>query len=296
MQGTAAPHPSSGGTAAPDSSSSSATATPPAPRAATHPIMAPRPAPVVPPRPDADLQRLTQEIQAKQRTIEELEEARRHRLSDLQAKLSEARATFTESHPTVVDLKQQIGPLTTESAQVTSLRREIAALKSDYDARRAAEEPSAPPGPWSLPSSALGSSASTPPQLSSDVLRLALDLREDRDPAMIYARGELRDAMDKYAALRAQIQAAQIDLETAQAAFKYRYTVVTPARLPREPTVPNIPVVTLAAFIAAIFCGLLFVVLEDLRRGRLLERWQIERLLERPVLGEIALPEELETA
>ena len=293
MQGTAAPR-SSSGAAAPGASTG--TAAPPAPRAATHPIMAPRPASTVPPRPDADLQRMTQEIQAKQRTIEELEEARRHRLSDLQAKLAEARTTFTESHPTVVDLKQQIGPLTAESAQVTGLRKEIAALKSDYDARRAAEEPTTPPGTWALPSSALGSAASAPPQLSSDVLRLALDLREDRDPAMVYARGELRDAMDKYAALRAQIQAAQIDLETAQAAFKYRYTVVTPARLPREPTVPNIPVVTLAAFIAAIFCGLLFVVLEDLRRGRLLERWQIERLLERPVLGEIVLPEELETA
>jgi hypothetical protein len=26
------------------------------------------------------------------------------------------------------------------------------------------------------------------------------------------------------------------------------------------------------------------------RKGRLLERWQIERLLDRPILGEIALP------
>jgi capsular polysaccharide biosynthesis protein len=113
---------------------------------------------------------------------------------------------------------------------------------------------------------------------------------------MVYARGQLRDAMDKYAALRAQIQGAQIDLETAQAAFKYRYTVVTPARLPRSPTVPNIPVVTLVAFVVSILCGLLLAVLVDLRRGRLLERWQLERLLDRPILGELALPDELESA
>jgi capsular polysaccharide biosynthesis protein len=113
---------------------------------------------------------------------------------------------------------------------------------------------------------------------------------------MVYARAQLRDAMDKYAALRNQIQAAQIDLETAQAAFKYRYTVVTPARLPRSPTVPNVPLVTLVAFIAAMLCGILFAVLLDVRRGRLLERWQIERLLDRPILGEISLPGECERA
>jgi capsular polysaccharide biosynthesis protein len=107
---------------------------------------------------------------------------------------------------------------------------------------------------------------------------------------MVYARGQLRDAMDKYAALRTQIQTAQIDLETAQAAFKYRYSVVTPAHLPRSPTKPNVPLVILAAFVAAVLCGLLFAVLADVRKGRLLERWQIERLLDRPILGEIALP------
>jgi hypothetical protein len=130
----------------------------------------------------------------------------------------------------------------------------------------------------------------------SDVLRLAIDLREDRDPGMVYARGQLRDGMDKYAALRAQIQTAQIDLETAQAAFKYRYTVVTPAHLPKAPTVPNVPLVTMMALIAGMLCGLLLAVIADVRGGRLLERWQIERLLERPVLGEIALPSDVEIA
>ena len=147
---------------------------------------------------------------------------------------------------------------------------------------------------WTSAPAAAGTG--TPPQLPSDVLRVALDLREDRDPAMVYARGQLRDAMDKYAALRAQIQTAQIDLETAQAAFKYRYSVVTPARLPKSPTAPNVPVVTLAAVIAAIFCGLVLAMLTDLRRGRLLERWQVERLLERPILGEVALPDDFEVA
>jgi len=39
-----------------------------------------------------------------------------------------------------------------------------------------------------------------------------------------------------------------------------------------------------------VFCAVLFAVLVDVRRGRLLERWQIEALLDRPVLGEVSLP------
>jgi capsular polysaccharide biosynthesis protein len=78
-------------------------------------------------------------------------------------------------------------------------------------------------------------------------------------------------------------------LETAQAAFKYRYSVVSPAHLPKSPTKPNVPLVVVAAFIAALLCGLLASILIDVLAGRLLERWQIETLLERPILGEITL-------
>ncbi len=262
-------------------------------------VMMPRPSVPRASRPNTAPE--TPEIQAKQHAIDELEDLRRRRLSELQARLAEARAIYTENHPTIVDLKQSIAALSVESAQVASLRQEIAALKAEHEAAEVATAsgPSVPTSAMSwvpAPSSTTANAATTPPQLPSDVLRIALDLREDRDPAMVYARGQLRDAMDKYAALRAQIQGAQIDLETAQAAFKYRYTVVTPARLPRSPTVPNIPVVTLVAFVVSILCGLLLAVLVDLRRGRLLERWQLERLLERPILGELALPDELESA
>jgi uncharacterized protein involved in exopolysaccharide biosynthesis len=248
--------------------------------------------------PGPELQQLQSQLDAKDRAIQELESLRRQRLSDLQAHLAEARTTYTESHPTITNLKQSIAALSTESPQLASLRQEAASLKAQYDAKDA--RPSAPSAPaivWTVaPPVSAGGAAGTPPQVPSDVLRLAIDLREDRDPGMVYARGQLRDGMDKYAALRAQIQTAQIDLETAQAAFKYRYTVVTPAHLPKAPTVPNVPLVTMMALIAGMLCGLLLAVIADVRGGRLLERWQIERLLERPVLGEIALPSDVEIA
>ncbi len=263
----------------------------------------PRPRPLVmrraaAPRPDLDVkQPPNPEVEAKQHAIDELEDLRRRRLSELQARLAEARATYTENHPVILDLKQSIAALSVESAQVSNLRQELASLRAEREASTAEASAATPAVTW-VPAPANGpvNAAAVPPQLPSDVLRIALDLKEDRDPMMVYARGQLRDAMDKYAALRTQIQTAQIDLETAQAAFKYRYTVVTPARLPRRPSVPNIPVVTLVSLVVAILCGLLLVVLVDLRRGRLLERWQLESLLNRPILGEVALPDDLESA
>jgi hypothetical protein len=240
---------------------------------------------------------LRTQLQAKLHTIDEMESVRARQQSDLQARLTEARATFTENHPTVMDLKQSLATVSAESPQVTALRREAADLKAEYSARGARARGDEPAVVWTTaPAGSGGSASGTPPQVPSDVLRLALDLREDRDPAMVYARGQLRDAMERYDAMRAQIQTAQIDLETAQAAFKYRYTVVTPAHLPKSPTVPNVPLVTLAALLAGVLCSLLIAVLADLRTGRVIERWQVERMLERPILGEITLPDDASRA
>ncbi len=242
------------------------------------------------PGPNPELRQRKAQLDATLRTIDDLEGVRRRRLSELQGQLVEARTTFTENHPAVVALKQSITALSEESPEVRSLRQEAASSKTEHDRTgdSAGDAPTLPnaSAPNGLP---LGD-VTTPPQLPTDVMRIALDLRDDRDPGMVYARGQLRDAMDKYAVLRTQIQTAQIDLETAQAAFKYRYSVVTPAHLPRSPTKPNVPLAIVAALVAAILCGLLGVVVADVRSGRLLERWQIERLLDLPILGEIVVP------
>jgi uncharacterized protein involved in exopolysaccharide biosynthesis len=265
-----------------------------APAARPRWLSAPRPIPPGAPPITPALQQLQSQIDAKARAIQELEGLRRQRLSELQARLAEARTTYTENHPTITNLKEALAALSADSPQLVGLRQEEASLKAQYaqydsgGARPA--DPSVPAMVWRVaPATPAGGAAGTPPQVPGDVLRLAIDLREDRDPGMVYARGQLRDAMDKYDALRTQIQTAQIDLETAQAAFKYRYTIVTPAHLPKAPVVPNVPLVTLTALMAGLLCGLLLAIVVDVRRGKLLERWQIERMLERPILGEIAL-------
>jgi uncharacterized protein involved in exopolysaccharide biosynthesis len=236
----------------------------------------------------SDLTRLRVLIEAKQRAIGELDEVRRHRLSELQGRLVEQRTVYTENHPVVIDLKQAIASVAQESPQVTSLKEEVAGLRTEAD--RKAEASSGPARSSEPHAGAAGDALAFPVQLPADILAFEMGPPEERDPAMVYARGRLREAMERYGALRSQIQAGQIDLETAEAAFKYRYAVVTPAQVPKRPTSPNVLLVTLAAILGGLFAGLLVAVLSDVRSGRLIERWQVELLLDRPILGDVELP------
>jgi hypothetical protein len=248
------------------------------------PVAAPQRAPRRPAEVKPEIEQLQATLAAKQRALDDLEGFRRHRLSEAQARLAEQRGTYTEHHPVIMDLEQTVTALSAPSPQVKALREEIASLRAEYE-RTAVQAPGAPAAVAPLARSSL-----PPPELPSEILRLDQELREDRDPAVVYARGRLRDAMDKYAALREKIEAAQIDLETAQAAFKYRYSVLTPAKLPKRPVKPNVPLVLLAALVASALAALVAAVAADVHGGRVVERWQIERLLDRPILGEIEVP------
>src|SRR6185437_12677295 len=148
-----------------------------------------------------------------------------------------------------------------------SLRAEIASLSAEQEKLGGGGAARGPAGP-----SALGSTQLAP--IPNEVLRLDEELREDRDPAVVYARGRLRDAMEKYSALCDKVHAAQIDLETAQAAFKYRYSVITPAKVPRHPSKPSVPLILVASLLAAILGAIVVVVIADIRSGLLVERWQ----------------------
>lgn len=236
---------------------------------------------------DAGQAQLRASIEAKQRTLTDLEDFRSRRLTDLQGRLAEQQAIYTESHPTVVDLRQAIAAMSGESPQVKTLRADIASLKTEYERTSKTEATSEARAPMPL----RPPTTRTNLQLPGEALRLGQELREDRDPNVMHARGQLLDAMDKYAALRTHIQNAEIDLETAKAAFKYRYTVVTPAHVPKKPAKPNTMLMTIASILAAFVLAWILAVVADLHGGRLVDRWQLERLLDRPIVADIELPQ-----
>ena len=116
---------------------------------------------------------------------------------------------------------------------------------------------------------------------------MAPDLRDD--PAITVARSQLAMATSRYQDILMRIDAARIELDTARAAFKYRYTVVSPAQTPRNPIAPNVPLIVMAGLLAGLVFAFLTSTLLDLRRGRVVEGWQIEKRLKIPLLAQVKL-------
>jgi uncharacterized protein involved in exopolysaccharide biosynthesis len=65
--------------------------------------------------------------------------------------------------------------------------------------------------------------------------------------------------------------------------------VILPAQVPKKPASPT-PVFLAAGLALALGLGVVAAVAADLRRGRILESWQVERFLGSEVLAEVARP------
>jgi hypothetical protein len=194
-------------------------------------------------------------LQAKRRAIEDLEAFRQRHLVELQTRLEEQRAMYSDSHPLVLDLQQTIESLKTESPQLLTLRQDEAELRKKLAASGDDD-------------GALGGAA---PSIPPELLRTG----EIEDPAIAYAAAQLQYAARQYAAMRERVDAAKVDLDTAEAAFKYRYNVISPPQVPRGPIKPKAPMVMLAAVLAGLFLALLTTTAADVRSGLLLETWQL---------------------
>jgi uncharacterized protein involved in exopolysaccharide biosynthesis len=227
-------------------------------------------------------------IEAKRRAMTELEEYRRKRIAELQGELESRRASYTDVHPAIVELKHAIQAASKESPQVSKLRSDLKELEGEFAAlggdKVAAPEVPTPRvgsgGTWS-------STGASRHKLPGDVIRIEQGSAEERDPEIEYARSKLKFSINAYQALEEKIQRARIDLDTAEAAFKYRYTVVAPPEVPRGPLSPQIPLVLIAAAVCGLFVGLIGAVALDLRRGVFHESWQVEQFLTLPVLGSV---------
>ena len=208
---------------------------------------------------DADGPNLRAVLDGKRRAIADLEDSRRKKIAELQTRLTEQRAIYSENHPGLLDLERSIESLHRESPQLGVLRQEERDLRRQLADR--SEDEGAIPGAPTIP---------------ADLFR---DLSTDEDSSVEYARAQLQYAAQQYAGLRGRIETARIDLDTARAAFKYRYSVVTPPQMPRGPIKPKTPLVMAAALIAGLVLALFATTLADIRAGLVLNRWQLEELL-----------------
>jgi hypothetical protein len=229
---------------------------------------------------------LPTQIEAKQRVLASLTDIRERRLADLHAQLAEQRALYTDAHPVVTDIQQKIQASSQESPQVKQLRGEISGMKEEYERLKASlpAETKAKVAPIFL-----GGGAKKSEALPSQIIQIGNDA-DDGDPQVQYARAKLKFAIDEYQSLLGRIQKTRIELDTAQAGFKYRYAVVTPPEVPKGPTKPKPLLVILGALFGGLLVGAIAGIALELRGGAVRESWQIEDGLSLPVLATIELP------
>jgi hypothetical protein len=221
------------------------------------------------------VQQLQSLWEQKKGAIKDLEDNRRRRVNELQNKLAELRATYADSHPLIVDTIQTIETLSQESPQLAGLKKEEAALRNQY-LGRAARMPEG-----SIPSGGLARA----PRAST--ARSAAEPATGDDRETEFAKAQLRFTGEAYDNLLERIEGTHMELENARAAFKYRYTVVKPAQVPRAPIKPKSSKILGGGVAASLLFALLAAIAADLRSGRVYERWQLERALRLPVLAEI---------
>ena len=219
------------------------------------------------------LARLRSALDERQQEIARLEGARTQQLAEAQARLSAALTIYTESHPTVVALKQTVARLTGEPPELVEARQEARALAADYDTlstsvgaltARAEQE------------RLLSQFEASSPVGSMDLFQ---PLSGESDPVGL----RLKNQLAELAMVQARASAARAELLSAQAGFKYQYSVVRPPQLPRAPIAPNVVAIIGAGVVASLLLGLAFAVGLDLASGRALEAWQVERLVRAPI-------------
>jgi uncharacterized protein involved in exopolysaccharide biosynthesis len=242
---------------------------------------------------DPEIPKLKAQLTAKRSELSAIEESRQRQLSELRTKLTQLTTIYTPAHPNVQAAQQNLSALSHEPPQVVALKSEIERLATDYQtrvdavaelqrdeqqradaARHAAaaveqtkvahvvETPAAAPAEQVIPPAAV----STMNDFSAVQLRLELN--------------QLESVLER-------TDGARIELAVSQAAFKYRYTVIKPAQVPRSPVKPNATLVLAAGFIGGLMFAIAAAVGKDLMGNRILEEWQIERQLGLPVLATV---------
>jgi hypothetical protein len=112
-------------------------------------------------------------------------------------------------------------------------------------------------------------------------LRLA-----DEDPRLEFERSQLRLLLRQHSNLLERIDLARVEMDTAQAAFKYRYVVTSPPQVPKSPIRGSPFLVVVAGILGGLGFMFFACAVLDLRSGRIVEGWQVERQLDLPVLAE----------
>jgi uncharacterized protein involved in exopolysaccharide biosynthesis len=219
-------------------------------------------------------------INSKRRARQDLEESQQRRIAEVTTQLQDLRIHYGEQHPMILDAQQRLAAAKEDSPQMIAVKRDIGQLEEEYK-RKGGRSPDSL---LEVPTRGGASTRRSVPLGVGQALSAA-DLAED--PMVDFARNNLRVATAKYEDLMMRIDSARIIQDTARAAFKYRYSVIRPAAVPKKPVSPNVVVLMMAVLVAALGVALVSGSIRDALSGRYLESWQVERSLGLRVLSEV---------
>ena len=218
------------------------------------------------------------DLAQKRAAIQAIEDPWQRRAFDLKGQLATLRLTYASAHPSVIALEERIRQASIEPPELTALKREEAGLLAQVKQFSPGEGKL---GEASLallgPLLAKGDDPPPPPPT-----------RED-SPELVSVRARLLAAVQKYEDLRDRIDSARLEINTARAAFKYRYAIVVPAEVPKKPLTPIVLLIALCGLALSLLLAMIVPAAKDFASNRILEVWQAERLAI-PVIAEVKTP------
>lgn len=212
--------------------------------------------------PSEELVRLQSQVESRQGSLQAVEDVRRRRVAELQTQLDQARNTLSDAHPTVIGLRGDIEALSRDSPQVARLREDARQARKAWQERMVRE---------SFPAMGMPTATVLP----------QIDLGSTEEDSRV------RELRIQYESLAMQLQTAQVERDAARAAFKHRYDVIWPPQVPREPVSPRAARIFPAGLLASLLLAIAGAAAPDVVFGRIVQRWQVERVLGLEVLGEL---------
>ena len=208
-------------------------------------------------------------IQTKRRAIGDVEDFRARRLTELRNQLSEARVMYSPQHPQITDIEQRIAALTEDSPQLIALRSELNEGINEY-MRNGGNPAELESGlnTLGMPTGPMGPLATDSPEVS---------VATDRVRMLVSRHQEKMRRLDQ----------ARTELEISRASMKHRFSVLSPPSFPEKPSKPKVQLIIAAGVVGGIAMGIFAAVALDIIRRRILEKWQVERLLKLPVLAQL---------
>jgi len=240
---------------------------------------------------DEQLPELREKLVTLKQKLAAAEAEHNARVKDERAKLNELKLRYTPSHPQVVTQEERFAMVSQSPSEVAQQRSEATDLAAQIKQRESLLKTAASGGRGQsarAPATGAGDAAVSAEPLPSEIMQLLA--RDDGDPALT---AQISGAVVRYGSLRDEVRAAKLSLDTAQAAYNHRYRVVIPVEEPNKPSKPNVALILAVGVLLSLLLALLSPVLLELRKGVLVEYWQVHNF-HLPVLAELHLPSRAE--